>query len=108
TYVLPEEGGNIWVDYLCVLRESSNKDAAKQFIDFLNEPEIAARLAQYVYYASPNQAAEKLLPEDFTNDPVIYPSGAALEKSEPYKRLPPRVQKRRSGIMSRIVNLPVA
>lgn len=104
TYVLPEEGGNIWVDYLCVLRESSNKDAAKQFIDFLNEPEIAARLAQYVYYASPNQAAEKLLPEDFTNDPVIYPSGAALEKSEPYKRLPPRVQKRHSGIMSRIVN----
>ncbi|MGB5450697.1 MAG: spermidine/putrescine ABC transporter substrate-binding protein [Sedimenticolaceae bacterium] len=103
-YVLPEEGGNIWVDYLCVLRESSNKAAAKQFIDFINEPEIAARLAQHVYYATPNQAAEKLLPEDFKSDPVIYPSGQALEKSEPYTILPPRAQKRRSAIFSRIVN----
>ena len=103
-YVLPREGGNIWVDYLCILRESVNKAAAKQFIDFLNEPEIAARLAQYVYYATPNLAAEKLLPAEYLSDPVIYPSGAALEKSEPYRPLPPRVAKRRSAIFSRIVN----
>lgn len=104
TYVLPKEGGNIWVDYLCVLRESTNKSSAKRFIDFLNEPEIAARLAQYVYYATPNRAAEKLLPADFTSDPTIYPVGQPLEKSEPYRRLPPRAIKRRSAIFSRIVN----
>lgn len=103
-YVLPEEGGNIWVDYLCVLRESSNKAAAKQFINFVNEPEIAARLAQHVYYATPNKAAEKLLPEDFISDPVIYPSGQALDNSEPYKRLPARAQKSRSAIFSRVVH----
>jgi len=42
TYLVPKEGGNLWVDYLCVMRDSTNKQAAKQFIDFLNEPEIAA------------------------------------------------------------------
>ena len=103
-YVLPEEGGNIWVDYLCILRESINKPAAKKFIDFINEPEVAARLAQYVYYATPNRAAEKLLPPDFLHDPVVYPSGPALRNSEPYRPLPPRAAKRRSGIFSRIVN----
>ena len=76
---------------------------AKMFIDFLNEPKIAARLAQYVYYATPNRAAEELLPEDFRNDPVIYPSGRALENSETYSRLPPRAQKNRAAIFSRIV-----
>ena len=104
TYVLPREGGNIWIDYLCIMRESVNKSAAKQFIDFLNEPEIAARLAQYVYYATPNQAAQKLLPAEFLSDPVIYPSGQALKNSEPYRPLSPRAAKRRSAIFSRIVN----
>lgn len=103
-YVLPEEGSNIWVDYLCVLRESSNKAAAKQFINFINEPQIAARLAQHVYYATPNRAAEELLPAEFKSDPVIYPSGPALKKSEPYQRISPRAEKRRSAIFSRIVH----
>lgn len=102
-FVLPKEGGNIWVDYLSVLSTSSKKVEAKQFINFLNEPKIAARLAQYVYYATPNRAAEKLLPQDFKDDPVIYPNGEALEKSEIYNRLPPRAQKNRAAILSRIV-----
>lgn len=102
-FVLPEEGGNIWADYLSVLSSSSKKAEAKRFINFLNEPEIAARLAQHVYYATPNRTAEALLPASFKDNPVIYPSGEALENSEPYRRLPPRTQKNRAAIFSRIV-----
>lgn len=103
-FVLPEEGGNIWVDYLSVLSTSPYKAEAKQFINFLNEPEIAAQVALYVYYATPNLAAEKLLPEDFRNNPVIYPSSAALQKSEVYHRLPPKIQKNRAAVFSRLIN----
>ena len=103
-FVLPKEGGNIWVDYISVLSASTNKFAAKQFINFLNEPEIAARLAQFVHYATPNLAAEALLPPEFTSDPVIYPSNKALEKSETYHRLPVQTQKLRAAIFSRLVN----
>lgn len=88
---------------MSVLSTSSKKAEAKQLINFLNEPKIAARLAQYVYYATPNRAAEKLLPQDFKDDPVIYPNGEALEKSEIYSRLPPRAQKKRAAIFSRTV-----
>ena len=102
-FVLPKEGGNIWTDYLSVLSASPKKAEAKRFINFLNEPAIAARLAQYVYYATPNLAAEALLPVDFKSDPVIYPSGEALENSEAYRRLPPRAHKNRAAIFSRIV-----
>lgn len=103
-YLVPKEGTSIWVDYLCILRESVNKKAAQRFIDFLNEPEIAARLAQYVYYATPNLAAEKLLSDEFTSNPVIYPPPSVLARSEAYKPLGPRVAKRRSSIYSRIVH----
>ncbi len=103
TFILPKEGGNIWVDYLSVFSASSKKAEAKQFINFINEPEIAARLAQYVHYATPNRAAEKLLPKAFREDPVIYPNTQALEKSEAYHHLPPRAQKNRAAIFSRII-----
>lgn len=103
-FVLPREGGNLWVDYLSVLSASVNKAAAKQFIDFLNEPEIAARLAQFVYSATPNLAAEALLPAEFKNNPVFYPSKEALENSEIYGRLSASAQKRRAAIFSRLVN----
>jgi spermidine/putrescine transport system substrate-binding protein len=103
-FVLPTEGSNIWVDYISVLSGSSNKAAAKQFINFLNEPEIAVRLAQFVYSATPNLAAEALLSAEFKSDPVIYPNDKALEKSETNKRLPVRTQKIRAEIFSRLVN----
>ncbi|WP_417543182.1 polyamine ABC transporter substrate-binding protein [Marinobacter sp.] len=103
-FVLPDEGGNIWVDYLSIFSASTEKAAAKQFIDFLNEPEVAARLAQFVYFATPNSAAEALLPAEFKSDPVIYPSAEALKKSETYHRLPARGQKSRAAIFSRLVN----
>ena len=102
-YVLPEEGGNIWVDYLVVLESSKNKDLALAFINFLNEPENAAQLAEFVYYATPNKAAEKLLPAEFLEDPVIYPSKEALAKSEFHNPLPPRAAKKRNLAVSKIL-----
>lgn len=101
-FVLPEEGSEIWVDYLTVSSRSADKALAWQFVDFLNEPENAARNAQFVYYASPNLAAEKLLPPDFLADPVIYPGADALKHSEFYRSLPPRVERRYSEIYNRI------
>jgi spermidine/putrescine transport system substrate-binding protein len=102
-YVLPAEGSNIWVDYLAVLDSSKNKDLAWAFINFLNAPENAAQLAEYVYYATPNTAAEKLLPREFLDDPVIYPSQEALAESEFYRPLPPRAAKKRNVAFARIM-----
>lgn len=102
-YVVPEEGSNLWVDYLAVLNGSNRKELAWQFINFLNEPENAAQLAEYVYYATPNKAAEKLLPVEFLEDEIIYPDAAVMAKSEPYERLPARVEKKRQTAFSRIM-----
>ncbi len=102
-YVVPKEGGTLWADYLVVMKNSMNKDLAWAFINFLNEPEHAAQLAQYVYYATPNKAAEKILPADFLENEVIYPTEEALAKSEPFQPIPPRVQKKRSLVFARLL-----
>jgi len=103
TYVLPSEGSTLWVDYLVVMSKSQNKELAWAFLNFINQPENAARMAEYVWYATPNKSAEKLLPEEFLNNPVIYPGREALVKSEFYRQLPPRVTKKRNIAFANIV-----
>ncbi len=103
TYVLPEEGGNIWIDYLTISANSKNSDLAHQFLNFINEPEHAAQQAQFVSYASPNKAAEQHLPAEFLNNPIIYPSGQQLQNSEYYTPLPPQAQRQRNQIMTRVL-----
>ena len=65
--------------------------------------EHAAQLAEYVYYATPNTAAEKLLPQEFLADPVIYPGKEALAKSEFHTPLPPRAAKKRNLAFARLL-----
>ncbi|MDX1697058.1 MAG: spermidine/putrescine ABC transporter substrate-binding protein [Thiohalobacterales bacterium] len=101
-YVVPREGGNIWADYIAVMQGSRNKTLAYAFIDFINEPENAKQQAEYVYYATPNKAAEKLLPAEFLEDPVIYPSEEVLARSEAYKPLSPRAMKTRNTNFARL------
>ena len=103
-YVVPEEGSELWIDHMVVSRASKNKELAYQFINFLNEPENAAQLAQFVYYATPNRAAEKLLPEEFLSDKIIYPPKEVLDKSDIYIPLPPGVTRFRNEIFSSIVD----
>ncbi len=102
-YAVPVEGGNIWVDYFAVLSASSKKELASAFINFLNEPEIAARNAEFVYYATPNTAAEQYLPDEYFANPVIYPPEDQLSKSEFYKPLSPRAQKLTNSIIAQLV-----
>lgn len=103
-YVVPQEGSNLWVDYLVVLSSSPNQALARAFINFLNEPGNAAQLAQHVHYATPNRAAEALLPEAFRADSVIYPDASVLDRSEFYHSLSPRVIRKYNRIKDLLVN----
>ena len=101
-YVAPEEGTTLWVDYLALSDNSPNKDLAMAFLNFINEPENAARLAEYVYYPTPNKAAEKLLPEEHLEDETIYPSHDVLAKSEFYAILAPRAMRAYASVISNV------
>lgn len=81
-YTIPQEGGVIWVDNICIPATVSpeQKLAAEMFIDFLLRPDIGAMLSNYNYYASPNAAAEAELDEEFLTDPAVYPPQEVLDK----------------------------
>ena len=81
-YVIPKEGGTLWIDNLAIPKGARNVDAAYAFLDFVMEPEIAAKIVNHVHYACANQAALPLIDARIRNDPSIYPPQDVLNRCE--------------------------
>ncbi len=61
-FFVPEEGSQLGVDTLVIPARAPHPELAHAFIDFLMQPENAARSAEYAYYRTPNEAALERLP----------------------------------------------
>lgn len=81
-YVLPDEGGLLWEDCLCIPTGAENVDNAHRLIDFLLGAQTGADIADFIYYATPNQAARELMDPEYTENPAIFPPASAIQKSE--------------------------
>ncbi|MGF1757254.1 spermidine/putrescine ABC transporter substrate-binding protein [Photobacterium sagamiensis] len=103
-YILPEEGGAIWADFVCLSAKANNPELAHRFINFINQPDLAADNALFIYGATPNTEAEKLLPAEFLNNPAIYPDKACVAQSETYEVLSFRTIKIQNSIMNELKN----
>lgn len=71
-YVLPKEGTNLWFDVAAIPKNARNVNRAHDFINFLLRPEIAARNAEYLQYATVESEAKKYLPESLVNNEALY------------------------------------
>lgn len=86
-YVVPSEGSNLWFDNLVIPTTVKHEEEAYAFINFMLRPEVAAQNAEYVGYATPNQGAKDLLPEEITSDEAFYPDQETVEHLEVYDNL---------------------
>jgi spermidine/putrescine-binding protein len=81
-YVVPKEGGTLWIDSLAIPAGARHADDAYAFLDFLLEPAVAARIVGGVRYASANRAALPLVDPAIRNDPAVYPPASVLDRCE--------------------------
>lgn len=67
-FFIPEEGSNIYFDNFVIPVNSTKKDLAEEFINFLLDPEIATRNTEYIGYTSPNVEVINRISEAFVNN----------------------------------------
>ena len=82
SYVVPKEGSAVWEDALAIPKGAPHPENAHKFINYLLEPEVGAAIADFIQYATPNIAARKLMPDEYKNNPAIYPSAMTLKSCE--------------------------
>ncbi|WP_170351189.1 polyamine ABC transporter substrate-binding protein [Ruegeria atlantica] len=80
------EGSGMWFDQIAIPADAPHPELAHKFINFLMEPENAAAISNYVWYANGNLASQEFLNEAILNDPGLYPSEEGMKNL--YMKMP--------------------
>ncbi|MBB2898304.1 putrescine transport system substrate-binding protein [Pseudomonas sp. AS2.8] len=90
-YAIPKEGANLWFDLLAIPKDAKNVKEAHAFINYLLQPEVIAKVSDYVGYANPNPKAGELMNAELRQDETVYPPQAVMDKLYVMKELPPQI-----------------
>ena len=90
-YAIPKEGANLWFDLLAIPKDAKNVKEAHAFINYLLQPEVIAKVSDYVGYANPNPKAGELMNAELRQDETVYPPQAVMDKLYVMKELPPQL-----------------
>lgn len=93
-FVVPEEGGILWVDNMCIPKGAEHPVDAHMMMDFVYDPEIAAQIAGWVNYICPVPEAQTILAEakdkytqTVANSPLVFPTPEMESRLYSYKNL---------------------
>ncbi|RJG13889.1 extracellular solute-binding protein [Pseudomonas cavernicola] len=101
-YRIPKEGTAAWFDVLAIPRDAKNIDEAHAFLNYLLRPEVVAPISDYVAYANPNRAADKLISADLRDNPNVYPPAEMRAKLYSVEMLPPSLERLRTRTWTKI------
>ena len=83
----PEGGRPALGDTLAIPKGAPHPENAHAFINFILDAEVGAAIADFIYYATPNEAAKQHLSAEYLENPAIFPPPSVVEISETDKYL---------------------
>lgn len=101
-FVIPDEGGVIWTDNMCIPLGASHPLDAITYMNWVYQPRIAATMAEYIEYITPVPGAQDFIKQDaaaakdpadkaslleLSTDPAIFPTQDLLAKTSYYRVL---------------------
>jgi spermidine/putrescine transport system substrate-binding protein len=92
-FVVPKEGGMLWADTMVIPKHAQHLTAAAQWMNFVYEPAIAARITAAVQYISPcTGVAEELrkmggAAAQLANNPLLFPDAATRARLSTFANL---------------------
>jgi putrescine transport system substrate-binding protein len=78
-YVIPKGGAPIWFDVMAIPKDAAHKDAALQWINYIETPQVHAAITNAVYYPSANLESRKFVAAGVADDPGVYPPADVLK-----------------------------
>jgi len=81
-FLIPKEGSQLNSDTLAIPKGAPHPKNAHAFINYLLDGEVDKKITETILYPTPNEAAKALMPDDYKNNPVIFPPADLLAKCE--------------------------
>ena len=100
-----EEGNMAFNDNMLMPKAVENPYAAETMMNYLYDPQVAAKLAAWVNYISPVDGAREILAEsdpDIAENPLIFPPDDVQAKLKAYPALEPADEREMQEAMARV------
>ena len=97
-FVVPEEGLMLWADNMMIPKGSTNQDEAHEWMNFVYQPRVAAKIASWVNFIPPVVGTKEALLEladeiedeelaALADDPLIFPDAETRANSYIFRAL---------------------
>lgn len=98
-FFVPEEGSQRGIDTLVVPKRAPHPELAQAFIAYTLRPDVAARISNYTFYATPNEAALGQL-----DDALKRPPSQLSDEERSHLVFVPLIDKAQLGMLSQLNN----
>lgn len=95
-YVVPEEGGTLWIDAICIPKDAPHPQNAYIFIDFLLRPDVSAAITNEMKFPIANKGAKPLIKKNLRDNETLYPRPAVMKRLKLDKIQNPRYEEIRT------------
>jgi putrescine transport system substrate-binding protein len=92
-YLIPKGGAPIWFDVMVIPKDAPHPEAALEWINYIETPQVHAAITNEVFYPSANSEARKYVDPSVSADPAVYPSPDTLKTLFLLKPLPPEISR---------------
>jgi spermidine/putrescine transport system substrate-binding protein len=84
-FVIPEEGGMLWSDNMMIPQKAPSPYGAEVVMNYVYEPEVAAKICAYVNYVTPVKGVQEILAKskdtaELAENTLIFPDDATRER----------------------------
>jgi len=100
-YAIPKEGAPLWFDNMAIPKDAPHVAAAHELINYLLDPQVAARNSNFVSYANGDRPSDLIDPA-IRNDRTIYPEPATMVKLFTIIARDPKTQRLVNRLWTRI------
>ena len=102
-YSIPKEGALLWFDMMAMPADAPNPDYAYTFLNYLLQPEVMAKISDFVTYPNAVTASLPLISEEVKSDPSLFPTEAAVANLFTVTPYDQRLQRTVTRLWTRLV-----
>jgi putrescine transport system substrate-binding protein len=78
-YAIPKGGAQMWFDNFAIPKDAKNVAEAHEFINYMMDPQVAAKNSNFISYANGNLASQKFIDKAVLEDRSVYPDADTLK-----------------------------
>lgn len=101
-YFIPAGGAPAWFDTMAIPKGASHVEAAHEFINYIETPEVHAAITNTMFFPNANKTARDFVIPEVANNPMIYPPAEVAKTLYVIKPQPLNIQRLQTRMWSEL------